>query len=55
MEQKLSKTAEKRGVDKKILAESAPKITFLDKCCRSIYSKPPQKKVKVTYDKEYKA
>jgi len=38
------KHAEKRGVDKKLLKETAPKLTLEAKCIRSIYSKPARRR-----------
>ena len=36
----LMKHAQERGVDPKVLADTAPNISFDHKCLRSIYSKP---------------
>lgn len=39
LEEKLVRQAEMRGVDKKLLKSTAPKITLLTRCIRSMYTK----------------
>jgi membrane-bound lytic murein transglycosylase B len=52
VEHKLWKQAEKRGVDKQILADTAKQINFQRRCTRSVYSIPPKKKKIVVNSRE---
>lgn len=48
----LMKTAVKRGVSMKVLEDTAKNITFIARCARSIYHKPPVHKEREANSKE---
>ena len=52
LDKKLQQQAAKRGIDMKLLQDTAKKISFLSRCTRSVYSKPAKKRSNSNATKE---